>query len=903
MKRQVDSDSEVIDSDRDRTKRARQYINLDGDDDAEMADATDTATEDDMDTDTVAAPANRSTLKRGRSDAGSVVGDSVRERKMRRKGPSSTGHTRGKKRAVETSGSEDEASGPANKRGRLSSGDEGDSDEGMHEDSDEEAQATQDSTHAGTATETSTVEPVCGDREIGDAWTEGDVKFKVGEDGRRLRLAHVKSVHTRAVKVRPWWYVHMMTQADSNFTQAKDIAGSPVKSTGLTPIQQTVVVERWLNDDEFAQVKSRKELAWGYDTDEEGSVDADEGQFTSARTKKAHQLTVTISDDSTSQMGGKVLLWDSGSRFSSRPSTPGGSTQPSPNTIAPSSKLQNPFHTVSVPTLGRRVASSAGGIQVPPLRYSRSFSKWEKMEAEADALERLRRGDRDEQKKKEAAAAPPTPAPAPVAASPSPFNLKPSDATPAALSSQPSPAPQATAAPASANPLFAPTSAATETATASKPAMPVFSLGTPVTTPPSSATAPAPPKPVFSFGPAPVTTPAPITVAPAAPVSAPSFPSFNIPTNPLNIAPGDKSATAAPSASGFSFGPTAAATTDKKDQPAASGLAAFVKPAGSTGGLASISFGPSAPGTTPAPATVTAPAPAPTGFSFGPAAASGAAASRPAFPGLGAAGSSSGAATPSATAAPASNLFSFGPAAPAAPTAAKPAAPGFSFGPASGTPAAAPATAPAPTTAGASSGFSFTGTGAAQKPSGFSFGPAATTVPTPMSTNAPAGAAAAPGFSFGPTTTAPAPTQAPAPGQTPNLFTPAPGANLAGGNPFAPTGGNPFASSANPGTMNAQGRPMRGRSSLSGKPPGTASSPAPGATASANLFSFASTPGAAAPVASASSPFGFSSAAPASAAGAAAQPSLFSFGPAAGVTQQPAQNPPFGGSAFSFGQK
>ncbi|KAH7105484.1 hypothetical protein BKA62DRAFT_826765 [Auriculariales sp. MPI-PUGE-AT-0066] len=837
-KRRVDSDSEAIEFGSDRQKRARQYLDLDGDLDEDMDQAaSDPISDDGMDTEGPTLPSvTQRSLKRGRSDAGSVVEENIRNRKVRRKGVAGSApavplsrFARGTKRTVDST-SDDDTESPAHKRGRTSS-DEDDSDSDMRDE--EDAAPSQE-------TET-TVEPElemdisCGNRKVGDTWSEGDVQFKVGPDGRRLRLTPLKEVRTRSVKV-------------------KDFSGAnPGKVTGTTPTQVSVVVERWLTDEAFAAAKSQKLLAWGYDTDEEGSISYAPDPPPTA--KKDLQIVTSATVNGAPSGGGKLLLWDSQSRFSSRPTTPSYSAQTSPTANTSTSKLANPFHALTANVQpNRRISSAAGGMPQPQPRYFRSYSKWEKMEAEAEALEKLRKRDKQNEKPETSPTATATTALAVSAApptTPSLFGPKKDDAVAPSAPTAKLAVPTAASAPAPAsNPLFAPNpplSAAAQTdVTVAKSSL--AGLSGPANPTPMSL---ADPKSGFSFGP-PTAAPTNAVPAPTTTTATPAFPAFNIPKNPLSMAPGDKPTEASTTPQTFSFtGPTS--SVEPKSE-ASKPAFHFAQPTGTSGSLGGISFGPKPPTSAPVPA----PAPA------------------PAFP----LPQPSTTVTASTAAPPTStNLFGFGPSSMniASSTAAKPsAAPTYNFGP-------HPATSSGP-------GSTINGAGSTAKSSPFNFGPGMPGTAT-SAVAAPANATVASPNSFGPTVSS----------SSSNPFM-----TTSAANPFAPPPGGISSG------LIAQGRPIAGgraRSTLATKLPlGSSVSPSPTAsTASGGGFKFNLPSAASATAGSVGSPFGFGTHSSTPTAGASATTAAPSFGfgataPAAGAPQPP--NPsPFGAPTFQFGQK
>ncbi|EJD53536.1 hypothetical protein AURDEDRAFT_148505 [Auricularia subglabra TFB-10046 SS5] len=873
-RQQSDNDA---DDDAGYRKRARKHDGLEDDRDAEMGDAEDEGESTDaMETDALPAHnASRVSLKRHRSDAASVVGaedEQPRSRKLRKKGADKgsapvSKTARGTKRDRLAEEDEDDELPARYKRGRSESSTSSFEDEEMAEE--EEVQEVQ--------VPEIEVEPSCGDRNVGDEWSEGDVQYKVGPEGQRLRLAHLKQFRTRPVK-------------------AKDFA------TNKPPVQVPVVVEHWLNDAEFERAKEKKELAWGYDTDEEGSLPEAPAEDTAAK-QVARVLAEPSPSSSRASAGGKVLLWDTPSR--SARTTPGSTPGLSPASDA----LANPFartNGASLGTRGKRIATGGSTVERPDqLRYSRSFSKWEKQEAEAEALAALRRKEKEKEEEERKKKAPP---PAPV----------PSFAPTHAATSAPSSTGSAT----TSNPLLfkAPDAGAPKPAEAGKPAAtstepPKFNLNFPTSTAaPKPATGDATssaPKTGFSFGPLPGSTPSAGADVAKPPAAGGLSSGFNLPPNPLLSGTAPKTAVSTPSfmlstpapsaAPSFSF-PTAGKDKDKEAPKFTGGDAP--KPA------SGFSFGP-LPGSTPAPAAdaaktpfsfssaTTAPAmttPAPGGDPnkslFGPPSS----ATKPPF------GFPTPGSTPAATTAPgrepakpAFNLFS------ASSTSSggasgepiKPASGAFSFP----TPSTAPTTRG---TEGSKSMFSLPSSAPAgatvteASKSMFSFptpSTAASTVPKPS-------------LSF--------PTPVPASGASSFFSTPPAGTTPAvvASNPFAPpAGGSGVAAAAAAPALNALGRPMRAM--RGGKSPGPTNAltpSAPGSTPAApagSAFSFGNTsaPGAATTAGSTASPFGsFTTPAAAltpAASGSGSGFNLFGGATGAGTGANPAAAP--ASSGFSFG--
>lgn len=93
-------------------------------------------------------------------------------------------------------------------------------------------------------------------REIGEEWENNGVRWKVGPNGQRLRLALVKKARQRFVMV---CYFVSERSVDVNylcFTQPKD-SQHPDREANMQ-----ICVETWLTEEEYQQAKADHALAW-----------------------------------------------------------------------------------------------------------------------------------------------------------------------------------------------------------------------------------------------------------------------------------------------------------------------------------------------------------------------------------------------------------------------------------------------------------------------------------------------------------------------------------------------------------------------------------------------------------------------------------------------------------------
>ncbi|KIY73948.1 hypothetical protein CYLTODRAFT_485082 [Cylindrobasidium torrendii FP15055 ss-10] len=524
-------------------------------------------------------------------------------------------------------------------------------------------------------------------REIGDEWESNGIHFKIGPNAQRLRKALVK----RSQKY-------------------------PMPADSIHPDKETnidIYVECWLSDDEYRQAREERRLPH-------------------QETPPRQTPTISI-PESPMDVTGKRLLWET--TASPQPSpvraqTPVGLHTPNLNLrrsvasvgIQPTSFSRRITNNIPSPSGSPGLSDSTNSIGIGSPR-PKSYSKWEKQDLEAKALNKIRGNAQNNTLALPAASTPAPPAttsapaaPASVSAAPASAPAAPSGGSlfpkaigkPAATSLFASPvksSPLATAPPLGASNeaekpaaptsnLFAKPAAPSDTSKApeapktltitsnDKPSTSLFSDATPsISNPGGSAPAGADKaKPVglgmpstFGAPPAPTPTPAPAqkslfnfgapAAASAAPAPAPA-------SNPLlsRLAP-EQPAPSNAAKSGFSF-----------DAPKAAGgtTSLFGKPAGSSGAPTSLFGKPAAPATTSIPSPASTPAaPATSAFGAPPAASTPAAPVASAF-GAPAAPSAFGKpAEPAATTAP---TFSFKPAAATATTATTTTTPTFSFG-------------------------------------------------------------------------------------------------------------------------------------------------------------------------------------------------------------------------------
>ncbi|KAI0307127.1 hypothetical protein B0F90DRAFT_1813930 [Multifurca ochricompacta] len=197
-------------------------------------------------------------------------------------------------------------------------------------------------------------DPLCKGRRLGEEWEVHGVQFKVGPDGRRLRKVLVK-------EDRP------------KFNMPVD-SEHPDRSAFVTAI-----IERWYTEEQHAAAKEARELAW-QDADKSSSVELE-----------------TSSDR---------IRWQAASvgRYIQR--QPIRKIRSSGHSSAIASPRMILLSIPSPPQYSRRVSSLYSSSVVrpaemsPKLRPSKSYSKWEKQEIEAETIARLRRKAGEKEKAK-----------------------------------------------------------------------------------------------------------------------------------------------------------------------------------------------------------------------------------------------------------------------------------------------------------------------------------------------------------------------------------------------------------------------------------------------------------------------------------------------------------------------
>ncbi|KAN0132648.1 hypothetical protein V8E53_009664 [Lactarius tabidus] len=202
-------------------------------------------------------------------------------------------------------------------------------------------------------------DPLCKGRRIGEEWEAHGVQFRVGPDGQRLRKVLIKEDRLK-------------------FNMPVD-SEHPDRSASVTAI-----VERWYNEDEYMAAKEAHELAW-QDSDKSSA----EPEMPTDRVR-------------TPSNAGKQLLWASTSNTGS----PVRKIRISGHSSAIASPRITMFSIPPPPQYARRVSSLYSSSAMKPsemspkLRPSRSYSKWEKQEIEAEAIARLRRKAEEKEKAK-----------------------------------------------------------------------------------------------------------------------------------------------------------------------------------------------------------------------------------------------------------------------------------------------------------------------------------------------------------------------------------------------------------------------------------------------------------------------------------------------------------------------
>ncbi|KAH9035293.1 hypothetical protein EDB84DRAFT_40591 [Lactarius hengduanensis] len=362
-------------------------------------------------------------------------------------------------------------------------------------------------------------DPLCKGRRIGEEWEAHGVQFRVGPDGQRLRKVLIKVDRLK-------------------FNMPVD-SEHPDRSASVTAI-----VERWHTEEQYTAAKEAHELAW-QDSDK-SSVEPE--------TPNDHV--------GASSNAGKQLLWASTSNTGS----PVRKIRISGHSSAIVSPRITLFSVPPPPQYARRVSSLYSSSVVKPLemspklRPSRSYSKWEKQEIEAEAIAHLRRKAEEKEKAKadaEAKAAEETKA-ALALRLPAPPTLAKPDEKPLVIQT---PAPAFSVA----QPPKADTQVANSTNTPSLFKIPTSSSDTSSSETkgkPENKPTLAVPAPSFSFSAAPVSAahnPAPTPSGP--PPSNPAVSSFFAPSAPPPTAPPplNTNGPVAPPSS-FTFGQTKAPT-------------------------------------------------------------------------------------------------------------------------------------------------------------------------------------------------------------------------------------------------------------------------------------------------------------------------------------------------------
>ncbi|THH16925.1 hypothetical protein EW146_g3790 [Bondarzewia mesenterica] len=198
-------------------------------------------------------------------------------------------------------------------------------------------------------------DPFCKGRRIGEEWEAHGAQFKVGLDGKRLRKVLVKTDRPK-------------------FPMPVD-SEHPDRSAHVMAI-----VEKWYTEDEYQEAKERRELAW------------QDSPKVSAEPETPHE-------DSPIKAG-KELLWGF---------TPTGGSpvhrSPLRHSIAPNILALSQPQTAQ---LGRRVTPIHITTASKPVEFgtkvrtSKSYTKWERQELEAEAMSRIRRKMEEQAKKEEA---------------------------------------------------------------------------------------------------------------------------------------------------------------------------------------------------------------------------------------------------------------------------------------------------------------------------------------------------------------------------------------------------------------------------------------------------------------------------------------------------------------------
>ncbi|EJD00949.1 uncharacterized protein FOMMEDRAFT_21422 [Fomitiporia mediterranea MF3/22] len=202
------------------------------------------------------------------------------------------------------------------------------------------------------------LDPSCMGRKIGEEWHANGETYKIGPDGRRLRHVFLRKRKSR----------YSMPE-DSQHPDTQD--------------QFEVFVEKWLNDDDYKAAVERGDV-----------YIPDKG----TKESKGSDTVTKI---------GKQLLWSTtqNGTMSLRPRTVGGSA------IADAGVNGNPFERPLQSSYSKRIpigvdSTLRSPTGSPVMRQSKSYSKWEKQDLEAEAMAKLRKRLEEEKK-----AASPVPAP------------------------------------------------------------------------------------------------------------------------------------------------------------------------------------------------------------------------------------------------------------------------------------------------------------------------------------------------------------------------------------------------------------------------------------------------------------------------------------------------------------
>ncbi|KAI5124876.1 hypothetical protein M0805_007306 [Coniferiporia weirii] len=210
----------------------------------------------------------------------------------------------------------------------------------------------EDSTDASVSETAIGVDPACAGRKVGEEWQVNGQLYKLGRDGRRLRQVLVKKRRSR---------FSMPEDSQHPDTQAHLV----------------VLVETWLNDDEFKEAEERGEVfSPNTETGDNGDVE----------------------DFSSPLKAGKQLLWSSPQKVATLP------RKAFKNSIVTNVGLNvNPFERPPLSGYSKRVSIGGDSFRPSPpnspaLLHSKSYSKWEKQDLEAEAMAKLRKKLEEEKK-------------------------------------------------------------------------------------------------------------------------------------------------------------------------------------------------------------------------------------------------------------------------------------------------------------------------------------------------------------------------------------------------------------------------------------------------------------------------------------------------------------------------